>query len=69
MAKASLQIKGMSCAACVRRVENGLTSVEGIGQASVNFVTQKATLDYDPEAVSIEDIKNKIDELGYEVIS
>lgn len=69
MAKASLQIKGMSCAACVRRVENGLTAVEGIGQASVNFATQKATLDYDPEAVSIEDIKNKIDELGYEVIS
>ena len=58
----------MSCAACVRRVENGLSSLEGMNQATVNFSSQKASVDFRPEVLGLEEIKTKISDLGYEVI-
>ena len=66
--KVQLQISGMSCAACVRRVEQGLADLKGVSSASVNFATQKATLDYDPAAVDIDQMAAKVRDLGYEVI-
>jgi len=66
--KVQLQISGMSCAACVRRVEQGLADLKGVSSASVNFATQKATLDYDPAEVDIDQMAAKVRDLGYEVI-
>ena len=66
--KVQLQISGMSCAACVRRVEQGLADLKGVSSASVNFATQKATLDYDPAEVDIDQMAAKVEDLGYEVI-
>ena len=54
MAKETIQIQGMSCAACVRRVEQGLSALEGIDSASVNFATEKASVEYRPEIVTPE---------------
>ena len=68
LAKATLHVQGMSCAACVRRVETGLASVDGVSQATVNFATNKATVDYDSSVTSIEDLKEKVSDLGYEVV-
>lgn len=58
----------MSCAACVRRVENALASVIGVKAANVNFATNKASVDYDESSVKIEDLANVITDLGYEVL-
>ena len=38
-------VQGMTCGACVRRVERALGRVPGVETASVNFVTQRATVD------------------------
>lgn len=67
-AKESIRIHGMSCAACVRRVEMGLKSIEGVTDASVNLATEKASVQYDPSEVDLKDIKEKIGNLGYEVV-
>lgn len=67
-AKDTIRIQGMSCAACVRRVEQGLTSLEGVNSASVNLATEKAVVEYDPESVATEDIRAKVRDLGYEVV-
>jgi len=66
--KVQLQISGMSCAACVRRVEQGLSDLKGVSSASVNFATQKATLEYDPAEVGPDQMAAKVRDLGYEVI-
>lgn len=58
----------MSCAACVRRVEQGIKDLEGVNDARVNLATEKATVEYNPERVDPETIRNKITDLGYEVI-
>ena len=47
-----LPITGMTCASCVARNEKALRKVEGVDDASVNFATEKATIAFDPEAVS-----------------
>lgn len=40
----TLQVSGMSCASCVRRVEKALLAVPGVQQASVNLATEKASI-------------------------
>ena len=59
----------MSCAACVRRVEEGLKSIEGVKNATVNFATGKAVVEYDPTAASPDAMAEKVRALGYEVVS
>ena len=44
----SLNIGGMTCASCVRRVEKTLTRVDGVVAASVNLANETATVSYDP---------------------
>ncbi len=66
--KESIQVRGMSCAACVRRVEQGLKSLEGVREASVNFATQKALVEYEPDVIEPAKIREKIIDLGYEVV-
>jgi Cu+-exporting ATPase len=66
--KVQLQISGMSCAACVRRVEQGLADLKGVSSASVNFATQKATVEYDTAEVGMDQMAAKVRDLGYEVI-
>jgi Cu+-exporting ATPase len=60
-----IEVQGMSCAACVRRVEKGLEEINGVSQASVNLATGKATVDYDPDAVTLDNIARKVTDLGY----
>jgi Cu+-exporting ATPase len=65
LAKLTLRVEGMSCAACVRRVEEGLKSLPGVASASVNFATSKAFVEFDQKALDGEAIRSRIEELGY----
>lgn len=64
--KRELQVKGMTCAACVTRVERKLKSTPGIIDATVNLATEKATVTYDAGELSIHDVLKAINEAGYE---
>ena len=65
-AKLTISVGGMTCAACVRRVEQALAKVPGVETASVNLATEKATVSYDPTVVAVSDLKTAIVEAGYE---
>ena len=62
-----LPVLGMTCAACVRRVERALGKLPGVEEASVNFVTQRASVRFDPGQVDRDVIARAIEEVGYEV--
>jgi Cu+-exporting ATPase len=62
-----LDIRGMTCASCVRRVERALGAVAGVAEASVNLVTERATVRFDPALAAAEDLSGAITEAGYEV--
>jgi len=67
-AKTSLPISGMHCANCVARVEKALGEVSGVEKANVNFANEKAFVEYDPEATSVEVLGKAIIDAGYGVI-
>jgi P-type Cu+ transporter len=60
-----LDIEGMTCASCVAHVEKGITHAGGIDMASVNLATEKATVSYDPDKISIVSILDAVSAAGY----
>ncbi|UCG80011.1 MAG: copper ion binding protein, partial [Desulfobacterales bacterium] len=66
--RVTMDIHGMTCAACVRRVEQGLINLDGVREATVNLATEKATVAYDPGVIAPETIADKVKDLGYEVV-
>lgn len=63
--KASLQLTGMTCAACANRIEKGLSKMEGVQEANVNFALEKAAVTFDPNVVTVQQMEEKIEKLGY----
>lgn len=66
--KVSLSIQGMSCAACVRRVQEALSRVEGVLQAEVNFATERASVSFLPGQTSVSELVKAVEQAGYRVI-
>jgi Cu+-exporting ATPase len=62
-----LDIRGMTCASCVRRVERALGAVPGVEEANVNLVTERATVRFDSTVANPEQLARAITEAGYEV--
>ena len=62
-----LSIRGMTCAACAKRIEKMVGKIPGVESISVNLATEKATVIYDTKQLRISDIKEVIEKIGYEV--
>ncbi|MCL6558914.1 MAG: heavy-metal-associated domain-containing protein [Firmicutes bacterium] len=63
MKQISIPVEGMSCAACVARVERTLKNTPGVADTAVNLVTGKASIEFDPQKVSVEQLVKIIREL------
>ena len=61
-----LKISGMHCASCSANIENMLKKEAGIKAINVNIASEKAFLDYDPDIISLDMIKKKIADIGYQ---
>jgi Cu+-exporting ATPase len=59
-----LPIAGMTCASCANRIERRLNELDGV-TASVNYATERATVDYDAAAVAPEDLVAAVAAAGY----
>ena len=66
--KHTIKIKGISCASCVAAIEKALKKTKGVANASVNFASEKATVEYDPGMISKEKLEKVVGDAGYEVI-
>lgn len=62
----TLDIIGMTCAACSNRIEKKLNRMNQV-QAKVNLTTEKATIDYESDDYHLEDFVEQIQSLGYDV--
>lgn len=69
MQKATIQLETLTCPSCMQKIENGVKSLEGVDKKNIKvlFNSSKVKVEYDDEKVSIKDIENAIDKLGYEV--
>jgi Cu+-exporting ATPase len=61
----TLDIGGMTCASCVRRVEKALNRVDGVQLAEVNLATEVATVSYDPAAATLDSLTTAVGKAGY----
>ncbi|MBD3306127.1 heavy metal translocating P-type ATPase, partial [candidate division KSB3 bacterium] len=64
-----LKISGMTCAMCSKAVETSLLGQEGVVMAQVNLGNETATVEYDPDKVTLADLEGSVQEAGYEVIN
>jgi Cu+-exporting ATPase len=62
-----MPIVGMTCASCANRIERSLNDVEGV-QATVNYATEKAAVDFDPAVVAPERLVEAVEAVGYQAV-
>ncbi|MHB9115097.1 MAG: heavy metal translocating P-type ATPase [Thermoleophilia bacterium] len=65
--KLTLDVGGMTCASCVRRVEKALAHAPGVLSASVNFGTEAATVEFLPGVASPADLRRVVEDAGYSI--
>lgn len=66
--KATLKIGGMTCATCVKTIENSLRNLDGIISVNVNLGAEKAFVTYNPKVITISDMKKAIEDTGYQYL-
>jgi Cu+-exporting ATPase len=65
MIKTTIKIGGMHCASCIAKIEKALSKTNGVKNASVNFATEKASIEYDPKVVGLKEITKAVEAIGY----
>lgn len=65
--KAEFMVSGMTCAACANRVEKRLNKLDGVSKATVNFALESATVEFNPDEISVTEMKSTITKLGYKL--
>jgi P-type Cu+ transporter len=68
LARITIPVTGMTCAACVRRVERAIEKVPGVLEASVNLATKKATVGYLAGEVEPRELEGAVEGAGYGVV-
>ena len=61
-----LNVEGMVCTGCEKRVENSLKEIKNVKEVTENHENNKVIIKMEDEA-DINEIKDRIDELGFEV--
>ncbi|MBI4745694.1 MAG: copper-translocating P-type ATPase, partial [Deltaproteobacteria bacterium] len=54
----------MTCASCVRNIENALNNADGVAKAVINFATEKVTIEYDPRILDEKGLARIVEDLG-----
>ncbi len=67
-ARVELPITGMTCANCAATIERALKRTDGVLAASVNFASERATVEYVPGALTRADLVRIIRHIGYDVV-
>ncbi len=66
--KSTLSISGMHCASCAMTIERALKKTKGVAEASVNYATEKATVEFDESEVNEDALKQVVAKSGYRVV-
>jgi copper chaperone len=62
-----LDVQGMSCGHCEARVKKAAGALEGVSGVSVDLKGGKVAVEFDPGAISLESVKESIENLGFDV--
>lgn len=66
--KATIPVIGLACSACSANVERCLSQLTGISEATVSLSTRTATVEYDEQVITLEDMKREVNAIGYDLV-
>ena len=66
--KKTIPVIGMACSACSANVERKLKALDGVSDASVSLAGRMATVEYDPDFVSLMDMKKEVNNAGFDLV-
>ncbi len=66
--KVTIKVGGMSCAMCVKAIEDALNNLDGVSDVNVNLGSEKAYITYNPQMVGVKEFKSAIIDLGYDYL-
>lgn len=69
MAKKTYQLETISCPSCITKIEGMLKKTAGVTESEVLFNSSRVKVSFDENVITSDDIKGKIDKLGYRVLS
>lgn len=67
MEKVTLNVQGMSCDHCVKAVEGSVSGLNGVNTVKVNLKTKTVDVEFNNQEVTLDKIKETIDDQGYDV--
>jgi len=67
MEKVTLNVQGMSCEHCVRAVKGSVGELSGVKNVDVHLAEGKVDVEFDPNEVTLDKVKEAIEDQGYEV--
>ena len=67
MEKVTLNVEGMSCGHCVKAVENSVGGLNGVASVKVDLENKKVDVEFNQAEVTLDTIKETIDDQGYDV--
>ena len=66
--KKTIPVIGMACVVCAANVENKLRQLRGVNSATVTLSTRTVLVDYDPEVITLDDMKREVSNAGYDLV-
>lgn len=66
--KIEFSIEGMHCGSCAIGIQMALSTKEGVAKSSVDYNGKKASVEFDPDKISLDDLKKPIEDMGYKVV-
>uniref|UniRef100_H2Z7G3 P-type Cu(+) transporter n=1 Tax=Ciona savignyi TaxID=51511 RepID=H2Z7G3_CIOSA len=63
---AKISIEGMTCNSCVQTIEHQIGSYTGVESINVSLDNKEATVDYNPELITLDSIKDAIEDMGFD---
>jgi copper chaperone len=68
MEKVTLKVEGMSCGHCVKAIEGNVGELKGVSTVKVDLESGKVDIEYKSDEVTLETIKETIDDQGYDIV-
>ncbi len=69
MTKATLQLETLTCPTCVKKIEGLLKKTPGVSTYEVLFNTSRVKAEFDESVVTLDALRGRIEQLGYQVLS
>ena len=66
--KGSYLVEGMTCSGCERAIQKSVSSLEGVEAVDADLNTSTVSVEYDPDKVNIDQIRNTVSRIGYKFV-